>query len=203
MGLALERAVAEAFDMPGWSVERQPVLGGAQPDLLVSAPGGKHFVVEIKVTTTPIHFGIIAQIAAYSAFARSTRDLREVQSVLLTTAPLTAAAKNAAHQVGVLVLDADLEEDTDPASLAHHWARTLAMEANPPRDQTSALSEEQQAALIQAASEFNWSRDDLLSLLRAVVAEDVGPAPRRTPLRSVNDWARLFEAAKGAGEGSR
>ena len=124
VALRLEQAVSEAFSSAGWSVEEQPVLGGAKPDFLMAGPEGEHLVVEVKATTeAPLHFGMVAQAAEYAALAKSINQLSSVRSAVLTTAPVSAAARDAADRLGVSVLGPD--DDQDVGHLAERWVGLL------------------------------------------------------------------------------
>lgn len=127
---ALERALADAFRSEGWHVEEQPVLGTARPDLLISRPSGEQIVVEVKATRSPIHFGDIAQLTAYARLAETTRQLSDVRTALFTTGTLSAAARDAAEQLGVFAYDDDRLNTSDPLpadieAVAKRWAAAL------------------------------------------------------------------------------
>ncbi|HEX4806274.1 MAG TPA: hypothetical protein VFU94_10250 [Conexibacter sp.] len=210
---ALEKAVADALADAGWSVEKQPVLGTVRPDLLVESPQGDQIIVEVKAGKAPVHFGVIAQLAAYPKLAESVRHLRGVRSALMTTAPLSRAAEDASEQLGVLVFEgaarAAPEESPDLDAIAQRWAHALTKEAEGGEDATLTgdppatsspdvaaprLSHLQKAALADAAAAYRWSYEDLVLLLDAVFGEWGAPAlPQRLGLTSAHDWVRFHE----------
>lgn len=123
---AIEHAVADAMAASGWTVEKQPLLGAIQPDFLVSDSESHHLVVEIKVAETPINFAAIAQLAESVAVAESSRDLQGARGVLLTTAPISSAAQDAAKHLDVMISSYRAQpKDADLNSLVSHWIGAL------------------------------------------------------------------------------
>jgi hypothetical protein len=123
----LERVMRQALERRGWSVEEQPVLGSLRPDFLLSREPGEHFVVQIKATRRPVHFGTVAQVDSYARMAEQARGLAQVHGVLLSTGPVSSAARDAAARVGVTVLTStDLQvESGDAEAVATEWARQI------------------------------------------------------------------------------
>jgi hypothetical protein len=123
----LEEAVRSALEAAGWTVNDHPVIGSHQPDVLASGKSRPHLVIDIKATSRPIHFASVAQVASYVRAALDAQPSRDVRGVLLSVAPLTAAARDAAEKVGVTVLTgSDTPSAIDnPQILAAAWAREL------------------------------------------------------------------------------
>jgi hypothetical protein len=123
----LEGAVRSALEAEGWTVDDHPVIGSYQPDFMASGESRPDLIVEIKATSRPIHFASVAQVASYVRAALEAQPDREVRGVLLSIAPLTAAARDAAEKVGVTVLTGSDAPSTidDPQVLAAAWARQL------------------------------------------------------------------------------
>jgi hypothetical protein len=202
-GLALEQAVSAALSAAGWSVEAQPVIGTVRPDLLVSTPRGEHVVVEVKAGKAPVHFGVVAQLAAYSKMAESMRQLGGVRSALLTMAPVSAAARDAAAGLGVMVVGAeagpDVQQDKTPSAVAAEWVRALERELRRVRredleQRPIELSDRQLGELMRAAKDRGWT-DETVDALRqhALSALNTPGVQLRMPLGSAADWVALAE----------
>lgn len=123
LDVRLERVLGSAFLSAGWTVEEQPVLGGARPDFIVTGPDSQPLVVEVKTGDAPVHFGAVAQAAELAALAKSVRGLASARAVVLATSPISVAANDAADHLGVLILGPD--EAPDLEQLADHWVSAL------------------------------------------------------------------------------
>jgi hypothetical protein len=78
----------------GWQVEVEPVLGSTRPDLLLSDDYGNTIVVELKRAPHGVHFGSVAQTAAFRDAAESAlgRDVGAMLVILGTDAHELEAA---------------------------------------------------------------------------------------------------------------
>ncbi len=134
-GMLLEDAVRKALVEKGWEVEDQPVLGTVRPDFLARTPGGETLVIELRSDQAPVHFATVAQVAAYARLAEDARDLHPVTGVLMAAAPSTAAARDAASKLGVLIVEPQLlgppDELANHRDLADRWVDAITRHLRP------------------------------------------------------------------------
>jgi hypothetical protein len=123
LDVRLERVLSSAFSAAGWTVEEQPVLGGARPDFIVTSPDNQPLVIEVKTGDAPVHFGAVAQAAELAMLAKSVGGHPSARAVVLATSPISVAADDAADRLGVLMLGPD--EASDLEQLANRWVSAL------------------------------------------------------------------------------
>jgi RecB family endonuclease NucS len=61
----LVSAVNSVLDLPGWEVQREPVIEGVRPDIVAREPNGTTFVIEVKQGDLEANLGAVAQVEAF------------------------------------------------------------------------------------------------------------------------------------------
>jgi len=74
--------LAAALRDARWHVEPEPVLGSSKPDFLLFDDSGNTLVVELKRAPHGVHFGSVAQTAAFRDAAESALD-KDVDALLV------------------------------------------------------------------------------------------------------------------------
>jgi predicted RecB family endonuclease len=102
--LALVSALASTLANLRWGIQKRDPAS-LRPDIVVTRPDGKTFVVEIKMGEGPVHFASIAQVESY-AHELGALQGREVIPILVTNQELAPALSAVAEKVGVEVVKA-------------------------------------------------------------------------------------------------
>ncbi len=124
----LSRGLARYLEQEGWTVELEPVVELYRPDLLVTAPSGRVYVLELKTGQKPVHFGAVAQVAAYRTAFRHV----DAEPVLLITGETSPALDNLARAMDVVV---SVESPHQPGEdISEGFGRTLlSLESSHPK----------------------------------------------------------------------
>ncbi|RSM49988.1 hypothetical protein DMB66_43895 [Actinoplanes sp. ATCC 53533] len=101
-------AVASALKSQSWDVisnfAGRLLRTKTEPDLVVSSPDGRVYVIEAKIGRADPHFTEIAQVERLAADVERIDEKSEVIPVLVTDAPFSAAMTEMAGDVGVKVV---------------------------------------------------------------------------------------------------
>ena len=103
-----------------WTVRRDEgsEAGSPQQDLVVTAPNGKVYLIELKEGEEPTHFATIAQLER-SARLLSEQEGGEVVPILLTSQAVRERISELADNSGVLVVEATGSDQEAAESLIH------------------------------------------------------------------------------------
>ncbi len=107
-------SLAALLHSSGWRVEAEPVIGSVKPDLLTSDESGNTFVIELKQAPRGLHFGSVAQAAAFRDAAALALH-RNVQAMLVIVGANAGELDAAGRDYGVIVVGA---ESSDPDDIA-------------------------------------------------------------------------------------
>jgi hypothetical protein len=99
--------VVTALKNMKWTVRKreESETGSARPDLVVTDPNGKVYLVELKGGEEPMHFATIAQVER-TARLLSENEGETVTPVLATSQDVRPSLSELAGGVGVQVVDA-------------------------------------------------------------------------------------------------
>jgi hypothetical protein len=111
----------------GWTVEAEPVLGSVRPDILISEDD-RVYVVEVVAGDDGVHFGSVAQAAAFGEAARNATH-RDVEAVLVVTGPMSEEIGRVGNDFGVEVLSS---ESADPTAISDLLTNRLSSKAPQP-----------------------------------------------------------------------
>jgi hypothetical protein len=103
---ALINAIQERFSREQWFVREQPLIGFSQPDMLLQSPHQRNFLIEVKLTSGPLHFGTLAQLAQFRDIYKEANPGGNVYGVLVTNASVATTIVNAARELELDVVAA-------------------------------------------------------------------------------------------------
>jgi RecB family endonuclease NucS len=95
---AIVSAVNKALELPGWTVEVEPIVGNVRPDLVARGPDGTTHVIEVKQGGLEANLGAVAQVEAFrNAVAEHRGGMAKGMLVVAGEPPedLDAAAERA------------------------------------------------------------------------------------------------------------
>src|SRR5262249_39046036 len=113
--------LAQALAASKWKIRRGEGEGSARPDLILTDPNGKVYLIELKRGEDPTHFATIAQVER-AASRLSEQEGEEVTPVLLTTQSVDQGISNLADKVGVEVVKASDSTEDAAESLVQRLA---------------------------------------------------------------------------------
>jgi len=97
-----------------WHAEAEPILGSTRPDLLISDDRGNTLVVELKRAPHGVHFGSVAQTAAFRDAAASVLG-RDVAAMLVIVGADAHELDATGRDYGVVVVGTTSSEPADVA----------------------------------------------------------------------------------------